>query len=259
MPNFKREHPITVKEVHELRILQVISRLDRPVGSRVLRQQLLQHGIDFSEATAGRWLSELSGLGLLEDHGKQGRTLSPTGESRLLKLEQQDESWSHVNDLLQIYKAADPEYLIDLLKARRLIEPEIARLAALRANKNDLKRITATLEAREQLLQTMPTDSTEAEERERFILAETDANFHLAVSESAHSPALAAALRLLKSAEPYFPVFIEMRRSLRSRGFKEHNDIALAIFQRDEARARDLMYEHISEVLNDISRYTSGH
>ncbi|QSO51314.1 FadR family transcriptional regulator [Alicyclobacillus curvatus] len=260
MSSGRQNSPITVQEAHEMRILQIVAKMDAPVGSRILRQQLLEHGIDFSEATAGRWLSELSSLGLLKDHGRLGRTLTSAGRVRLRKLEKLHDDWSHVSDLLQIYEAADPEHLIDLLTARRLIEPEIARLAAIHANRNDLERIGEALHKRDELLQLYSTDSSDdAETRRARILAETDVTFHMAIADAAHSPALTTVIRLLRSAEPHFPVFHKVRETLGYRTFEEHSEIAAAIFQRNETRAKDLMFEHISGVLNDISRYTSRH
>lgn len=260
MSNGRKNSPITVQEAHEMRILQVVSKTESPVGSRVLRQSLLEYGIDFSEATAGRWLSELSSLGLLKDHGRQGRTLTTAGRTRLRKLEKLHDDWSHVSDLLEIYEAADPEHLLDLLTARRLVEPEIARLAAIHANRNDLEKISEALEKRRQLLESSSEDKSEEAQTQRArILAETDVTFHMAIADAAHSPALTATLRLLRSAEPHFPVFHKVRERLGYRTFGEHNEIAAAIFQRNEIRAKELMYEHISGVLNDISRYTTQH
>ena len=251
------EAPITVREASELRILQVIAAMDAPVGSRVLRQQLMPHGIDLSEATAGRWLSELTEHGFLEGHGRQGRILTDSGKTRLENLRTRHDTWSGVSDLFQMYEAVDPAHLMDLLHARRLIEPEIARLAALRATDKDLERISTSAEGTNRIPRSSPdeTCSNGSQRHEAILTAQTDTAFHFAVAQGAHSPALATTVRLLRSAEPHFPIFVRVREYLGHRVLIEHQEIAAAILRRDADKSQELMYRHVDGVLADVERY----
>lgn len=251
------ESPITVREASELRILQIISENDAPVGSRVLRQQLLPHGIDLSEATVGRWLSELTERGYLEGHGRQGRVLTDSGKARLENLQTRHDTWARVSDLFQMYEAVDPAHLLDLLHARRLIEPEIARLAALRATDKDLERIATSAEGTSRIPRSIPDGScsTNSQRHEAILTAQTDSAFHMAVAQGAHSPALATTVRLLRSAEPHFPIFVRVREYLGHRVLVEHQEIAAAISSRDADLSQDLMYRHIDGVLSDVEHY----
>jgi GntR family L-lactate dehydrogenase operon transcriptional regulator len=247
--------PITVREASELRILTIIADTDAPVGSRVLRQRLLQEGVDLSEATAGRWLSELTEQNLLAKRGRRGRVLTEAGSARLTSLQSRHDSLAGVSDLFQIYKALDPAHLLDLLHARRLVEPEIARLAALRSTDRELERMAEAADPN--LSRQVPDGASvqDVQRREATMIAWQDSHFHSAVAQGAHSPALAVTVRLLRSAEPHFPIFVRVREYMGHRVLIEHQEIADAILRRDADLAQDLMHRHIDGVLSDVERY----
>ncbi len=251
--------PITVSEASELHILEAIASVEAPTGSRVLRHRLLQQGIDLSEATTSRWLTNLTDQGLLAKKGRQGRLLTASGRARLQGLQTRHDTWAGVNDLFQVYEALDPAHLLDLLHARRLIEPEIARLAALRASEEDVGRIVAAAEAREHA-GPLPDRSCEpgSQSHQAILVAETDMAFHRAVAQGARSPALATTILLLRSAEPHFPIFVRVREYLGRRVLTEHQQIAEAIAQHDADLAQERMYRHLDGVLSDVERYAEG-
>ncbi len=253
------QSPITVSEASELHVLDIIASMEVPVGSRVLRRLLLTQGVDLSEATASRWLSNLTDQGLLAKDGRQGRRLTESGKVRLQSLQTRHNTWAGVNDIFKVYEALDPAHLLDLLHARRLIEPEIARLAALRASADDVERIVAAAQAKHHGGRPPDSSCSAGSPSHRAMLAaETDMLFHKAIAQGARSPALSTTILLLRSAEPHFPIFVRVREYLGRRVLGEHQQIAEAIAQHNGDLARDRMYRHVDGVLTDVQRYAQA-
>lgn len=115
--------------------------------------------------------------------------------------------------------------LEQVLEARAVIEPELAGLAAMRADDADIARIRAALEAKH------AADDGE--------WARADAAFHAAVADAAHSPVLGEVYQAL------LPHLEEsMHRALNREGFRRreprgHDDVLAAIQRRDAQAARE--------------------
>ena len=77
----------------------------------------------------------------------------------------------------------------DVLEVRAALETEAARLAALRHTPDDLARMRSALDAEEHILRTEP------ERAAREATVEHDLEFHTAMVESAHNPALTEVYR----------------------------------------------------------------
>src|SRR4051794_26573283 len=127
---------------------EVLLQLDAsktPCGSRWLRAQLGRRGFNLSEPTVGRFLSDLDERGHTTRVGYQGRTLTEAGRARLRQLEIiRAESESNAA-LLDSIRPSTLGELLELMIARRAIEREIARLAALNATDAHVAEIRAAL------------------------------------------------------------------------------------------------------------------
>lgn len=146
----------------------------------------------------------------------------------------------------RIIKSGDPDGWAYLVEIREILEPEIAALAALRTDDQDL----AAMEEAVEVMDNAARDS------DAFI--EADLDFHLALAEAAANPIV---LSLIDS-------IVGLLREQRlltfrveggpERGQHHHKRILEAVQRHDSQGARAAMHAHLSQVRED-SRNTSGH
>jgi GntR family uxuAB operon transcriptional repressor len=135
---------------------------------------------------------------------------------------------------------------LELLRARWLIEGEIAALAASHAREADLDAIRDTLFAM-------------AEENARGGIAqEADRQFHLRVAEATGNSALALVVRGLwdQRAGPMYAKFEQHFSStkLRAQSLADHQAIFASLEKRDGRGARAAMRRHLNRVFKEFSR-----
>ncbi|UTX53956.1 FadR/GntR family transcriptional regulator [Leucobacter aridicollis] len=119
----------------------------------------------------------------------------------------------------------------DVLEARAAIEPQLARLAAERANEGDIERIAEALDYRALVTNEPPTRENAA------VWAQADAAFHEEVARAAHNPILF---------EIYAALLPQLRESVESAitrdGFSRedprgHEEVLAAIRRQDPEAA----------------------
>ena len=123
-----------------------------------------------------------------------------------------------------------------LTEVRTMLEPEITRLATLRATPVDIGAIEAVVLAQEQELQV------------GNFSRKLDMEFHRRVAEAAHNPVLNIVVIAVN--ESIRDAIIRSKRSMemRSRVVGYHRNIFEAVRARDGAGARAVMTEHIVDV-----------
>ncbi|WP_339257042.1 FadR/GntR family transcriptional regulator [Paenibacillus sp. FSL P2-0136] len=132
--------------------------------------------------------------------------------------------------------------IVDLLEARLLIEPELAALAAKRADEDQIRRLRVLAD---RMVQQM-------EEGGSFF--ETDLAFHQLIAEGAANPVVA---RMLHS---ILPLLAEGRKqtntlpNMRTKASNYHVLIAIAIEERQSETARQLMESHIQSMLTTLKQ-----
>jgi GntR family transcriptional repressor for pyruvate dehydrogenase complex len=145
----------------------------------------------------------------------------------------------------RIIKSGEPDGLAYLVEVREILEPEIAALAAIRADDQDFAAMRESVE----VMDNAGRDS------DAFI--EADLDFHLALAEAAANPIV---LSLIDS-------IVGLLREQRLRIFRvgggpergqlHHKQILEAIERHDPQAARAAMQAHLSQVRED-SRSTQG-
>ena len=141
-----------------------------------------------------------------------------------------------------LVKADHRDGTLHLVEVREILEPEIAAMAAKRADKESV----------EQLREAMQIMENAKDDPEQFI--EADLDFHLALAEAAANPLI---LSLIDS---IVGLLREQRMSIfnveggSERGQYHHKRILEAIENRDAAGAREAMHSHLRQVRQD-----SGH
>ena len=137
-----------------------------------------------------------------------------------------------VEDPLGLTFIGNKQKLIhDLLEVRFLLEPSIAAMAATRANKKDIKKITTLCDEVEALLK-KHVDHTRK-----------DIEFHTAIALSSKNVVVPRLIPVINSS---IPLFVESTSgALHEETIETHREIADAIAEHDALRAQDAMYLHL--------------
>jgi GntR family transcriptional regulator, transcriptional repressor for pyruvate dehydrogenase complex len=154
------------------------------------------------------------------------------------------EQWDSLDPVVLVHRlrAGQAEDLIDhLLEARRVVEIEVVRFAALRRTEDELGSLHDIVDTMKEAVD----DDT------RSML---DVQFHDGLFRAAHNPVLQnmahAALNVLRIARPILRLDV-VRRGVSQRG---HELILAAVARRDDAGARAAMLAHIEQAEADLRR-----
>jgi GntR family transcriptional repressor for pyruvate dehydrogenase complex len=121
----------------------------------------------------------------------------------------------------------------ELVEARKLIEVEMAGLAAERATPDDLTTVTGYLEAME----------ASVESQKSF--QESDVKFHLAIGRAAHNRILLNALQLIRNLMQQWIGSVLSIPGSGAAALEQHKRILAAIQNKDKTGARLAMQEHL--------------
>jgi GntR family transcriptional repressor for pyruvate dehydrogenase complex len=124
----------------------------------------------------------------------------------------------------------------ELVEARRLIEAELAALAADRAGGEDLKDIGLHLDRMETSLDSLSD------------FLESDIEFHLAIGRAAHNTILMNALLLIRNLLQEWIGSTLQVQGVSSKALEHHKAIFMAIAKRNPAAARAAMQIHLEEM-----------
>jgi GntR family transcriptional repressor for pyruvate dehydrogenase complex len=124
----------------------------------------------------------------------------------------------------------------ELIEARKLIEAELAALAAERASPDDLQLLGSHL-ARMEASQETAADFLEA-----------DIDFHLAIGQAAHNSILLNALHLIRNLlQEWIGAALQLE-GVASKALEHHKLILVAIESRSSVDARSAMQRHLAEM-----------
>lgn len=228
--------------------LTLLAESDQPVGARRLSEVFRSNGVDVAEATAGRCLSELDELGWTRSRGKKGRTLTEAGRRHLVELRLRDRLSEAGSLIAAAGELTRSEDIVDLLYARRAVEPEAARLAASRATCEELDQIDAAAEG---------CACSEGVHMIRF-----SRSFHRLLTQACHHRMLSAVAELLLETNERPNDRFELHRRSTAVGAytqlkQDHRDIVAALKRRDAAEAERLTREHIDRMIS-VARKTQA-
>lgn len=221
----------------EYLILSALADAREPVGSGAVSETLRAAGLPVSEATAGRLLRSLDLKGYTSRDGFRGRSLTPLGLGRLQELRRERQRRSTSTELMNLLRASHRDDLIDILVARRAIERETARLAALNARTEDLRELSEVVGL---------TPGTDGEE---------DVRFHKLIARASGNRILEAAVDLIRQDAQLSPVLVYIRQQVQSTLVAEHRRILKAIQSRDPAAAEAAMVDHLENLIRDVRKY----
>jgi len=123
-----------------------------------------------------------------------------------------------------------------LTEVRTILEPQITRLATLRATGADLSVIESVLLAQEEELRT-------GELSRRY-----DMEFHRRLAEAAHNPVRSIVVNAVNESIRDAILRSKLSQDMRARVVGYHRNIFEAVRSRDEALAQSVMAEHVTAV-----------
>jgi GntR family L-lactate dehydrogenase operon transcriptional regulator len=223
-------------------VLELIDNigLGRPVGSRVINQSLMERQLALSESTVARLLSQMDRAGHTVPNGNQGRILTPQGRRHYQGLRDRSRREGNARRMWQILGSVALTDMRNVLVARRGIEREIAREAALHASGVDVAALRAAVRRN----QRRPTEDV-----------------HRVLVKIAHNPFLEAVYQVLTQ-DPRMQRLVNqlpVRPTSRSTRFGER--LLEAIVRHDANLAEALMVDHIDELIaatNELQRSEKG-
>jgi len=214
-----------------------------PVGSGIACEVLAKAGFQVSEATVGRLLRQMDVLGYTERVGFKGRMLTPTGREYIGHVANRESRQRYSDQLADLVRSRSLDDLLETLVARRAIEREIARLAAINITPEQSARMSVIV--------------NEYESAEGDRVAHGDVAFHQALAEAAGNKVLNAALDLIRQDAQLSPVLGYIREQVHGRVFEDHKKIYLAVAAKNPLAAEMAMVSHIENLVVDVSKYWS--
>jgi GntR family L-lactate dehydrogenase operon transcriptional regulator len=231
------------KEIVEFELFKLLADNKNPTGSVTLSLLLRDKGLNVSSATLGRMLIRFVHQGFTEKHGVRGRALTDMGMKRFEELGNKQ----RLTELsFKFYESIDTESkdnLIDVLIARRGIERETVRLAALRATREELQNLKKIY------------DLQSKDAAKGLVAAENDVLFHQAIGKASKSNVLTAAYDFIWQNGRFSPVMGYIRRKVGGIIAADHGKILNAIVEKDADEAVKCMTIHIDSLINDVQKY----
>jgi len=230
--------------------LETLCSTIKPVGAHKLHEKLQEAGLDISLSSSGRYLLKFEEQGYIEkSENDRGRVITAKGRKKLASFELFDER-SRVKDFFtEFLTETTMENMVDRLIARRGVETEAARFAALNITEEGLTEISAILNE-ETLLKRHSLDNAPSEEV-LMSMAEFDGRFHAALVKHSGNECLWSFFKLIEMSTKMksFYAYIAGHK------IQEHINIVECLKQRDDEGAAKLMYEHISGVIESCNMY----
>lgn len=229
----------------EVSALMILRASENPIGAGGMNEELRLKGINIGEATAGRLLKDLQTRGLAQKVGTRGRVLSAKGSEYLDRIEIQRQRELPKNNFYLSLQGHDAEVLGHILEARRAVEKEAARLAALRSTQEDIASLESLLDKQQQSL----SDTIKA--------TAVNEQFHLKVAECSKNPVLSAAITLIRQELKWAPALGSLHSEIDlNHEDYSHERIVQAIKERDPIAAERAMEAHIDRYLLKIRQHS---
>lgn len=194
-------------------------------GERLPSISQLSKTMEVSTGSVREALRSLQSIGLVKI--EHGRGVFVTG-------------WRPTTDLTAYFQNVNTGLIVALAETRRILEPELAALAAERGTISELTQI-------ETLAQEM-----EQEAREGLDFVAPDVQFHRQIAQAARNPIM---FRMMESIND---LFLESRQltslepGMTARAVRYHLLIAEALRDRNAPQARLLMLAHMNDTLSSL-------
>lgn len=225
----------------EARTLMVLYERGAPVGARLVTKELLDRGDSTSEASVSRVLVRLDAAGLTTAVERKGRVLTAFGREVASTAVANRKRNAGFNQALRIRSV---EQLMDLLYARRGVEREVARAAAVRRSAKQVKGLEAIMREHEHALATGDDPSPSGMEFHRAIVRMAGGEMFPALGDVVLNESLLPLEQVLDA--------ITGGRGTIGKSAPEHEPILDAIRRKDPDAAAEAMADHVSRLITDV-------
>ncbi|MDQ0217737.1 FCD domain-containing protein [Peribacillus cavernae] len=233
-------------EMSNYLILKYLLKTNEPVGSWVLKSMLEMKHITVSTATIGRTLKSLDVKGYTELVGGLGRMITAQGVRYVNELSAKVRREKLQKKMMKAAQPQNLQELLDLMSARKALECEMARLAAIRANSANINELERTVIMHEMSLDNSSDPTAPA------------LDFHGKVAEASNIRFLIASLDILMNEELKLESrFLEITRERASEYALHHRLIAEAIKKGDADEAEKQMRIHMDAMIAALEELTS--
>lgn len=207
-----------------------------PVGERLPSERDLSDMMQISRTSVRQALMALESIGILRSRRGAGHYVL-----------QLPGSASQSEALTSLVSEGDPQ---EILEARRALEPEIARLAAIYRDVDDLQRLYE--------MQELTIQNEDLRSLDKYI--EADYEFHLRIAAATHNPLLLDLERVIID-RMKAPAWRAATYTILPHNFKsnrlEHEAILNAIVAQKPREAHDLMVQHLKHHARNIRNISS--
>lgn len=209
-------------DIYRKLVSHIIRGVWRP-GDRIPAERQLGQSLGVGRASLREALKALEIMGMIETRLGDGTYVCQRSEFLSRPL------------LWAITSSSETE-VHELVEARKLIETELAGLAAERATADDLKQIGAHLDRMERSVNVTS----------EFLQA--DIEFHLAVGQAAHNNILMNALHLIRNLLQEWIGSTLQAEGIAQRALEHHKAIFVAVAKKNGPAARAAMAAHLEEM-----------
>jgi DNA-binding FadR family transcriptional regulator len=202
-----------------------------PVGGRLPSERELSETLGISRTSVRHALTALESIGILSSRRGAGHFVA-----------QPPVTSASTEALSSLVTQGDPQ---EIMEARRALEPEVARLAAIYRDIDDLERLHVALDRMQQ-----------SESLAQFdIYLEADFEFHLLIAYATHNPVIidleSVIVERMKA-----PAWKVATRTIVPRNFpsnrEEHRQILAMIAASNPREAHQAMVHHLAHVARNI-------
>lgn len=232
----------------EYLLLQAVSEHQEPVGAGFLAETFAdREDLALSEATIGRHLRRLEQKGYLcceQYNGRsRGRIITQKGVARIQELAVGRKQIKAVTDVMKVLRDGNERQLRNMLVTREIIEPEVAALAAKNATEENIQAIHEVVDRMVRLTEMGRS------------MAATDGPFHVEIAKASGNTVLEMVVRMIRTDRDYSPEIECIINASSAEKPNDHWNIYRAIAEHDEEKARQLMKQHIRNIINMIDAY----
>jgi len=221
-------------------IIELIRKGVYVPGDRLPSERELAEKMGVSRGSVREALSTLQAAGIVTTKNGAGTFVN-------------DRPLSKKAELKALANALSDESPIDILEVREAIETKAAWLAAENRTDEDIENMRSALIEQRKIIE-QQGDPRPA-----------DMAFHLAVAEATHNPVLIEIVKVIQSLmkRTFWELLmnnlanqVQHDEESKFQYIKEHEEILQAIIEQDAERAKSLMFAHITNVANNISKLT---
>jgi len=229
----------------EFLVLEYLDQATGPIGCGQLADYLRQRGHPISEATVGRLLRDLDLKELTTRAGFRGRSLTHTGTARLEDLRRRRTLEAYSSELVDALHFHRVEELIQVLVARRAIEREATRLAAVEATPADVQELADLVEQHEKA-------------DDPRVLAYIDMAFHRKLAETSRNRVLQAVTQLVHQEAELVPIPDAVAVTMQQTLAGDHRKVLSAIQNSDPEAAEQAMMQHIDSIIRTVKEQSEN-